>query len=364
MKRFYIDFIWTKLIPCKKHRNVFLIALATWLTGSHAFAEDPQYAPQFRILWDISKGAANDPLATYRYGALTPKAEDQNGDFSMDLTLFLRSVFPRSSEVPGEIEDTWQIAFDQEQVNQLADLGTFPDVVVQVPGKEIKGLGYLNISAIGLEEEDLSQYNALIITLATSFVYSYSDEEAAKIRGFVEGGGRLILAGDNFWTPRANVRPIFRAFGFDLAMTLTAHWDHVLAPMASTGPIRSDAGSWLCRGDAEGWFLNYQQYRETLKFGNGVYQKRLKDFTTNYDPLPKDKLCRQRVYNNNDQFSAIVLDSAVGGKRENVEVLYRGDLGKGRAWIFGDGSFITNHILEKSQSNRIFLRSLLEDLVR
>jgi len=65
----------------------------------------------------------------------------------------------------------------------------------------------------GVLNLDLSQYDAIVVNLGSNWYSAYSAAEAAAIRDFVEGGGGLIVMGDNRNCPNANINPVAQLFG-------------------------------------------------------------------------------------------------------------------------------------------------------
>ena len=319
--------------------------------------------PKFKIFWDLSKGVDNDPLQLYRHGHMSDAAEDEYGDFTYDMTSFLRKKFPRTVELSEELKSKWLVAANQDNLETYNKLGTFPDVLIELKGENIKGEAYIKLSKNGISKEDLSKFDLVIVTTATSYITPYTSDEAKAIRKYVENGGKFMLFGENFWTPRKNVKVLFNTFGFDLTMGLTQRWVNFLEDYQGHTYTRSDGGSWLCQGKAVGWHLDYEEYKKISKLGN-EYKLRLKLFQKTYAKMGKDKLCKKRKYNGNENFKIAVEADHSFPEPYLAPVHYYGNVGKGKVWLFADGSFVVNHILYKINNNQVFLERLLDNIVK
>lgn len=326
-------------------------------------AAQSQEKPKFKVLWDLSKGYKKSPLALYRYIGSPELTEDDYGDLSIDLTAHLRSKFPRQVSVSDLTPDTWGIVFNQGEFDEWASQGTFPDVKVDFPSEPVKGEAYLNINGWALDKVDLTSYNLLFITVATSWAAPYTASEVSAVVNYVKNGGRLVVLGENFWTPRFNVKPILNAFGFDLAMTVTSAWTKFTGPFSGLDGARSDGGAWLCRGVAAGWHFTFEQHLEVMRFGNGVYESYLADYTANYSRASQDELCNKKTYNGNEKFEAVIFSNTVEGENNFMAPMaYVGQVNRGKVLLFGDSSFLVNTVIEKSPEN-IHLMNRLFDLV-
>lgn len=65
----------------------------------------------------------------------------------------------------------------------------------------------------GILNNDLSQYDILVIGLGSAWNSQYTNNEVNAIVNFVQNGGGLLIMGDNTNCPNQNINPVAQAFG-------------------------------------------------------------------------------------------------------------------------------------------------------
>ncbi len=65
----------------------------------------------------------------------------------------------------------------------------------------------------GVLQLDLSRYDAMVVNLASNWYTPFTAEEVAAIAQFVEQGGNLLIAIDNYLTPLENLDQLAAVFG-------------------------------------------------------------------------------------------------------------------------------------------------------
>ncbi len=79
---------------------------------------------------------------------------------------------------------------------------------------DLESWGYMvDENSSGVLNLDLTRYAAIVVNLGSNWYSAYSAAEAAAIRDFVEGGGGLIVMGDNSYCPNSNINPVAQLFG-------------------------------------------------------------------------------------------------------------------------------------------------------
>jgi hypothetical protein len=69
------------------------------------------------------------------------------------------------------------------------------------------------VTTNGVLSEDLSMFKILIISTLTADDSAYSPAEVAKIKSFVDNGGKLLIMSENTECPNENINPVSQAFG-------------------------------------------------------------------------------------------------------------------------------------------------------
>lgn len=81
----------------------------------------------------------------------------------------------------------------------------------------LTGLGYSVVqSDVGVLGQDLSAFDAIIVSALSAAHSAYSPAEIAAIQAFVQAGGGLLLMGENSEIPSVGVNSIGAAFGMTL----------------------------------------------------------------------------------------------------------------------------------------------------
>jgi len=65
----------------------------------------------------------------------------------------------------------------------------------------------------GILNNDLSQYDILVIGVTSAWKSQYTNNEVNAIVNFVQNGGGLLIMGDNTYCPNQNINPVAQAFG-------------------------------------------------------------------------------------------------------------------------------------------------------
>jgi hypothetical protein len=78
----------------------------------------------------------------------------------------------------------------------------------------LAGNGYVTATTTaGIDNIDLSPYDVIVIAVLSNWYSVYSASEVAAIQSFIDGGGGVLVMGENTSCPNANVNPITQAFG-------------------------------------------------------------------------------------------------------------------------------------------------------
>ena len=71
----------------------------------------------------------------------------------------------------------------------------------------------MNTTSTGVQNEDLTQYDVVVINLSSAWYSPYSSEEVDSLVSFVDQGGGLLVMGANSGCPNGNINPVSQAFG-------------------------------------------------------------------------------------------------------------------------------------------------------
>jgi hypothetical protein len=78
----------------------------------------------------------------------------------------------------------------------------------------LDGAGFvMHTTDAGIQNIDLSVYDALVICLGSAWNSGYGPAEVDAVREFMAGGGGVFVMGDNSGCPNVNINPITEAFG-------------------------------------------------------------------------------------------------------------------------------------------------------
>lgn len=84
------------------------------------------------------------------------------------------------------------------------------------------GRGYtVDENSSGVLNRDLGNYQIVVISVGSAWDSEYSGDEVTVIQNYVNGGGGLLILGDNPNTPNANINPVAQAFGTTLGVGTT-----------------------------------------------------------------------------------------------------------------------------------------------
>jgi len=130
----------------------------------------------------------------------------------------------------------------------------------------LDGLDFtMNTTTGGLDNEDLSQYDIIVIGLGSSWNSPYTSDEVAAVETFVNNGGGLLILGDNSDCPLDNINPIAGAFGmifgnylYPLDLYISDFEDHPIFDGITEIYYRA-AGDIAIAGSAE-WVAYYESY--------------------------------------------------------------------------------------------------------
>ena len=65
----------------------------------------------------------------------------------------------------------------------------------------------------GIVNEDLSQYDIVVVLVTSAWTSSYTSEEVDSLVAFANAGGGILIAGANSGCPNGNINPVSQAFG-------------------------------------------------------------------------------------------------------------------------------------------------------
>ncbi|WP_407356129.1 DUF4350 domain-containing protein [Methanolobus sp. WCC5] len=115
----------------------------------------------------------------------------------------------------------------------------------------LNGMGYtVQTTDIGLNNVDLSEYDILVICVASSHDTQYSPADVAAIEEFVANGGGLLIMGDNTDTPNENIQPVADLFGTQLGESYIRPSDLNITNTASH-PIYDGVSRFIFRAAGE-----------------------------------------------------------------------------------------------------------------
>jgi hypothetical protein len=89
------------------------------------------------------------------------------------------------------------------------------------------------VTTDGVMSEDLSQYKILIISTLTTDDSAYSPDEVAKIKSFVDNGGKLLIMSENTDCPNENINPVSQAFGTTTGVSYLYPLDLLITNLAT-----------------------------------------------------------------------------------------------------------------------------------
>jgi hypothetical protein len=87
--------------------------------------------------------------------------------------------------------------------------GRYSDLVALLGGE---GFGTTTTDE-GVDNINLEAYDVLVITVMSSWYSPYTVAEIEAIEQFIDGGGGVLVMGDNTDVPNANINPVAEAFG-------------------------------------------------------------------------------------------------------------------------------------------------------
>ncbi|MHC4966450.1 MAG: DUF4350 domain-containing protein [Planctomycetota bacterium] len=78
----------------------------------------------------------------------------------------------------------------------------------------LSGMGYgFTTTDAGIDNIDLSPYDILVICVGSSWDSPYTASEVSAVQSFMQGGGRVLILGDNAGANPQNINPIAEALG-------------------------------------------------------------------------------------------------------------------------------------------------------
>jgi hypothetical protein len=334
-----------------------------FFVGALSFVAGGQTAkPSIRVLWDISKGY------TYRELPLGFGSEDGFADVLITYSEMFRRFFPGDRQLPSGTPV--MVAENETSYEQFINAGTFPDIVQTSSRTRFTPNAYINLSARGIANENLAAYDAIFIVTNTAAYHPYSSQESEMIRKFVADGGRLIVASDNFWTPRANLIPIMSIFGVEPTMQLTSSMVEFKQNESIFEGLRSvhaRAGAGLCVGESPGWHLTPAEVAEIERFGNGRYEYYLSRYRSEYAVLTAEEHCQQKAPPAGVSVELLAFDRVTHeftGIEEQIPVVAKARLGAGSALIFADVSWYDNSMRIIAQNQGLGNEKLIENVAK
>jgi len=97
----------------------------------------------------------------------------------------------------------------------------------------LQGLGYTVTTTTNISGETLSQYDVVVICVASAWDEAYTTGEVSQIQSYVQNGGGLLIMGDNFSCPNDNINPVSQTFGITCGVSTLSPDDLYFTDLAS-----------------------------------------------------------------------------------------------------------------------------------
>ena len=95
------------------------------------------------------------------------------------------------------------------------------------------GLGYTITTTTNIGSETLSQYDVVVICVASAWDEAYTTGEVSQIQSYVQNGGGLLIMGDNLGCPNDNINPVSQTFGITCGVSTLSPDDLYFTDLAS-----------------------------------------------------------------------------------------------------------------------------------
>ena len=97
----------------------------------------------------------------------------------------------------------------------------------------LQGLGFTVTTTTNIGSETLSQYDVVVICVASAWDEAYTTGEVSQIQSYVQNGGGLLIMGDNLGCPNDNINPVSQTFGITCGMSTLSPDDLYFTDLAS-----------------------------------------------------------------------------------------------------------------------------------